>query len=122
MGEGFGCVQCHGVGDTPPVQVFERQGVNFDVAAERLRKEYYMRWLLDPLRIDPDDPITLSERAKLYSALGRHEEAFADLMNLYAERLGMTATSFRNSTGLPDPDHYTTARDIAILAKGNRTY
>ena len=54
MGEGFGCVQCHGVGETPPVQVFERQGVNFDVAAERLRKEYYMRWLLDPLRIDPD--------------------------------------------------------------------
>jgi D-alanyl-D-alanine carboxypeptidase (penicillin-binding protein 5/6) len=44
------------------------------------------------------------------------EEAFADLMNLYAERLGMTATSFRNSTGLPDPDHYTTARDIAILS------
>ena len=53
-------------------------------------------------------------------ALAEHvagsEEAFADLMNLYAERLGMTATSFRNSTGLPDPDHYTTARDIAILS------
>ena len=54
MGEGFGCVQCHGIGDKPPVQVFERQGVNFDVSAARLRKEYYMRWLLDPPRIDPD--------------------------------------------------------------------
>ena len=53
-------------------------------------------------------------------ALAEHvagtEEAFAALMNHYAEQLGMTATSFRNSTGLPDPDHYTTARDIAILS------
>ena len=44
------------------------------------------------------------------------EDSFADLMNLYGERLGMTATNFRNATGLPDPDHYTTARDIAILS------
>ncbi len=53
-------------------------------------------------------------------ALAEHvagsEEAFAELMNMYAQRLGMTATNFRNSTGLPDPDHYTTARDIAILS------
>lgn len=54
MGEGFGCVQCHANGDAPPVQVFERQGVNFRIAGKRLRKEYYLRWLLDPLRIDPD--------------------------------------------------------------------
>jgi len=52
IGDGFGCVQCHGVGSTPPVQVFERQGVNFAVAAARLRRDYYMRWLLDPPRID----------------------------------------------------------------------
>ena len=53
-------------------------------------------------------------------ALAEHvagsEEAFAALMNHYAEQLGMTATNFRNATGLPDPDHYTTARDIAILS------
>lgn len=54
VGQGFGCVQCHGIGDQPPVQVFERQGINFAVAASRLRKEYYTRWLLDPLRIDAD--------------------------------------------------------------------
>ena len=54
MGEGFGCVQCHGVGDKPPVQVFERQGINFKVAQQRLRRDYYMRWMLDPMRIDPD--------------------------------------------------------------------
>lgn len=44
------------------------------------------------------------------------EEAFASLMNHYGEQLGMTDTNFVNSTGLPDPDHYTTARDIAILS------
>jgi D-alanyl-D-alanine carboxypeptidase (penicillin-binding protein 5/6) len=53
-------------------------------------------------------------------ALAEHvagsEEAFANLMNHYAELLGMTATSFMNSTGLPDPNHYTTARDISILS------
>jgi D-alanyl-D-alanine carboxypeptidase (penicillin-binding protein 5/6) len=44
------------------------------------------------------------------------EAAFADLMNEYAQRLGMTNTSFRNSTGLPAEDHYSSARDIALLA------
>lgn len=44
------------------------------------------------------------------------EEAFASLMNHYAETLGMHSTNFTNSTGLPDPDHYTTARDIVILS------
>jgi len=44
------------------------------------------------------------------------EEAFAGLMNHYAEQLGMTSTHFVNATGLPDPEHYTTARDISILS------
>ncbi|MBI4357013.1 MAG: D-alanyl-D-alanine carboxypeptidase [Gammaproteobacteria bacterium] len=45
------------------------------------------------------------------------EEAFADLMNQYAHQLGMHNSHFTNSTGLPDPNLYTTARDLAILAK-----
>jgi len=44
------------------------------------------------------------------------EEVFAAVMNQYAARLGMTNTNFTNSTGLPDPDMYTTARDLAMLA------
>ncbi len=44
------------------------------------------------------------------------ERAFADLMNQYAVRLGMTGSHFVNSSGLPDPEHYTTARDTATLA------
>ncbi len=43
------------------------------------------------------------------------EGSFADYMNSYAERLGMGATHFVNATGLPHPEHYTTARDMAIL-------
>jgi D-alanyl-D-alanine carboxypeptidase (penicillin-binding protein 5/6) len=44
------------------------------------------------------------------------EEAFAGLMNHYAEMLGMTGTHFVNATGLPHELHYTTARDIAALS------
>jgi D-alanyl-D-alanine carboxypeptidase (penicillin-binding protein 5/6) len=45
------------------------------------------------------------------------EEAFSELMNQHAKRLGMENTHFVNSTGLPDPNHYTTARDMATLGK-----
>lgn len=45
------------------------------------------------------------------------EDAFADLMNRHATRLGMNNSSFRNATGLPADGHYTTARDMATLAR-----
>jgi len=54
-------------------------------------------------------------------ALAEHvagtEANFAEWMNYYAKQLGMANTHFVNATGLPDPNHYTTARDMAILAK-----
>lgn len=50
-------------------------------------------------------------------ALGGSEEAFADLMTEKARELGMENTVFRNATGMPDPEHVTTAHDLAILAK-----
>jgi serine-type D-Ala-D-Ala carboxypeptidase (penicillin-binding protein 5/6) len=43
------------------------------------------------------------------------ESVFAQMMNQNAERLGMKNSHFKNSMGLPDPDHYTTARDLSIL-------
>ncbi len=53
-------------------------------------------------------------------ALAEHiagsEEAFVDVMNQYAAKLGMTGTYYKNSTGWPDKQHLTTARDIAKLA------
>jgi D-alanyl-D-alanine carboxypeptidase (penicillin-binding protein 5/6) len=45
------------------------------------------------------------------------ESVFAELMNQYANALGMHTSHFMNATGLPDPDHYSTARDMAILAR-----
>jgi len=45
------------------------------------------------------------------------EEVFAQLMNQHAQRLGMNASNFMNSTGLPDDNHYSTARDMATLAR-----
>jgi D-alanyl-D-alanine carboxypeptidase (penicillin-binding protein 5/6) len=49
--------------------------------------------------------------------LGGTEASFASVMNYYAEQLGMTQTQFVNATGLPDPNHYSTAHDIALLSK-----
>jgi serine-type D-Ala-D-Ala carboxypeptidase (penicillin-binding protein 5/6) len=57
-----------------------------------------------------DATIALAEK------LGGTEEAFAQMMNEYARRLGMSGTQFINSDGLPAPGHYTTARDMATLA------
>jgi len=45
------------------------------------------------------------------------EDAFASLMNNYAKQLGMLNSNFVNSTGLPDADHFTTPRDMALLAR-----
>jgi serine-type D-Ala-D-Ala carboxypeptidase (penicillin-binding protein 5/6) len=57
-----------------------------------------------------DATIALAER------VAGTEETFAQLMNTEANRLGMTGTHFENSSGLPSPQHYTTARDMSLLA------
>jgi serine-type D-Ala-D-Ala carboxypeptidase (penicillin-binding protein 5/6) len=57
-----------------------------------------------------DATIALAER------IGGTEDAFVQMMNEYAKRLGMTGTHFENSSGLPSPQHYTTARDMSLLA------
>ena len=54
-------------------------------------------------------------------ALAEHtagsEDAFANLMNAYAKQLGMNNTHFSNASGYPVKNHYSTARDIAILSR-----
>lgn len=57
-----------------------------------------------------DACVTLAE------AIAGSEENFAQMMNREAQRLGMKNSHFMNSTGLPDPQHYTTARDLSLLA------
>lgn len=52
----------------------------------------------------------------LAEAVAGSEEAFAALMNREAERMGLKSTRFANPHGLPSPDNYSTARDLATLA------
>ncbi len=56
-----------------------------------------------------DATIVLAEK------LGGSEDGFVQIMNEYAKRLGLKGTHFMNSWGKPDPEHYSTARDIATL-------
>jgi D-alanyl-D-alanine carboxypeptidase (penicillin-binding protein 5/6) len=58
-----------------------------------------------------DATIVLAEK------IGGTEGGFVTIMNEYARRLGMKGTRFTNSWGNPAPDHYTTARDLATLAR-----
>ncbi len=62
-------------------------------------------------------------------AIGEHvagsEDAFVDMMNEKAEELGCTNTHFNNTNGLPDEQHYTSARDMALIsaaAYANETF
>lgn len=79
--------------------------------------------------IEPGKPVTVAEleRGIVISsgndatvAIAEHiagsEAAFVDLMNQYAEKMGLTGTHFENSHGLPHPDHLATARDLATTA------
>ncbi len=57
-----------------------------------------------------DATIALAER------IAGTEETFAQMMNANAKRLNMVGSHFENSSGLPSPQHYTTARDLSLLA------
>lgn len=88
-------------------------------------------WRMEGSRmfIEPLKPVTVQELIRgvivqsgndacvaLAELIAGSEEAFAALMNREAQRLGMTNTHFTNSNGLPDPQLYTTARDLGKLA------
>ena len=64
--------------------------------------------------------VTLSANdsaAAMGELLGGSEDRFAQLMTIRARALGMSHTTFENASGLPDPDQWTTARDMATLAR-----
>ena len=79
--------------------------------------------------IEPRKPVTVEELIQgmvvqsgndaciaLAELVGGSEDAFASRMNREARRLGMGDTNFTNASGLPDPKHYSTAHDLALLA------
>lgn len=78
--------------------------------------------------VEPKRPVTVDELLHgmivqsgndaciaLAEAIAGSEEVFVQMMNREAQRLGLKNTHFANSTGLPDPQHYSTARDLAWL-------
>ena len=78
--------------------------------------------------IEPGKPVTVEELVNglivqsgndasiaLAEAIAGSEESFVHMMNKEAERLGMKGTHFTNTSGLPDPDHFTTAYDLTLL-------
>lgn len=79
--------------------------------------------------IEPNKPVTVDEllhgliiqsgndaATALAEAVSGTESQFAALMNITAKKMGMTHTHFVNATGLPDPEHYSTAGDIALMS------
>jgi cytochrome c551/c552 len=50
---GLSCISCHAVNDLPALEVFESEGLNLGLAASRLLKPYFFRWMRSPLAIDP---------------------------------------------------------------------
>jgi D-alanyl-D-alanine carboxypeptidase (penicillin-binding protein 5/6) len=79
--------------------------------------------------IEPKRPVTVDELIRgmivqsgndaciaLAEQIAGSEEAFAGMMNREAERLGMKNSKFMNASGLPDPQHFSTARDLYLLA------
>ncbi len=79
--------------------------------------------------IEPNKPVTVDEllhgmiivsgndaSIALAEGIASTEQLFAGMMNKEAQRLGMKNTHYMNATGLPDPQHYTTAEDLSILA------
>ena len=79
--------------------------------------------------IEPKRPVTVDELLRgvivqsgndaciaLAEVIAGSEDEFVQTMNREAQRLGLKNTRFSNSTGMPDPQHYSTARDLALLA------
>ena len=79
--------------------------------------------------IEPNKPVTVDEllhgtiiqsgndsSIALAEGIAGTEAQFADMMNKEAQLLGMKNTHYMNATGLPNPQHYTTAKDLSVLA------
>lgn len=81
----------------------------FIEVGDQVRVEDLLRGMI--IQSGNDASVALAEH------LAGSEAAFANLMMYYADLLGMTGSSFMNATGLPDPNHYMTARDVATLAQ-----
>jgi len=110
----------------------------------KLMTAYAVFHALNESQIALEDEVTISEKAwraegsRMFIEVGKRvsvqdlllgmivqsgndatgtESVFAEMMNQYARSLGMLSSNFKNVTGLPDDDHYSTARDLSTLAR-----
>ena len=91
-------------------KAWKKQGSKMFVpVGEKVKVEDLIRGVI--VQSGNDATIVLAE------ALAGSEEAFALALNEKANELGMTGSHFMNASGWPDPDHYSTARDLTILTK-----
>lgn len=106
----------------------ERGGISLDDEVKISEKAWRMRG--SRMFIKVNSFVTVKELLKgliiqsgndasvaLAEHVANNESSFVELMNQHAARLNMTATHFNNSTGWPDKNHYTTARDLAKLTR-----
>lgn len=80
----------------------------FVMVGDKVKVEDLIRGII--IQSGNDATVALAE------GLAGSEEAFADLLNKKAAELGMKNSHFMNASGWPDPDHYSTPRDLATLA------
>jgi len=92
--------------------------------SERAWKAEGSRMFIDPKQTPAVEPLIRGMIVQsgndasiaLAEAIAGSEDLFAQLMNKQAQRLGMKNTNFVNATGLPNPQHYSTATDLMLLA------
>ena len=105
----------------------ENGGIKLDdevlVSVESWKKEGSRMFIQEGTRVSVEDlirGIVIQSGNDASVALAEHiagsEDLFVDVMNQQADLLGMTDTHFMNATGLPDENHYTSARDLAKLS------
>jgi mono/diheme cytochrome c family protein len=77
---GFSCISCHGIGQAGATQVFESPGINLATSYERLQHDYFTRWILNPLLVDPTSkmPVFFDEESgsplfEIYDGDGRKQ-------------------------------------------------
>lgn len=100
------------LGDTLPVseKAWRKEGSKMFVeVGKQVKVEDLIRGVI--VQSGNDATIVLAE------GLSGSEDAFANRINEIAAGLGMTNSHFMNASGWPDPDHYSTARDLSILAR-----
>ena len=92
--------------------------------SERAWKAEGSRMFIDPKQTPAVEPLIRGmiiqsgndASIALAEAIAGSEDLFAQLMNKQAQRLGMKNTNFVNATGLPNPQHYSTAADLVLLS------